>query len=43
MKKILAGAGALTAFLTTAAFADQPRLWEWRFQEAASPIMEQIE
>jgi cytochrome c oxidase subunit 2 len=43
MKKILAGAGALTAFLTTAAFADQPRPWEFRFQEAASPIMEQIE
>ena len=43
MKKFLAGAGALAAFLPMAAFADQPKPWEWRFQAAASPIMEQIE
>ncbi|MCV3243760.1 cytochrome c oxidase subunit II [Mesorhizobium sp. ZC-5] len=44
MKKIFAGATALAAFFTTAvAFADQPRPWQWRFQEAATGIMEQIE
>ena len=40
--RILAG---LAAFLSTTgvALADQPRPWEWRFQEPATAIMEQIE
>ncbi len=44
MRKFLAGAAALTAFLpAAAAYADQPTPWQWRFQTAATPIMEQIE
>ncbi|MGI6851418.1 cytochrome c oxidase subunit II [Mesorhizobium sp. 1B3] len=44
MRKFFAGAGALTAFFSTAAaYADQPHPWQWRFQEAATPIMAQIE
>jgi len=45
MKKILTGAGASAIMLGSAvsAFADQPHPWQWRFQEAATPIMEQIE
>ena len=43
MRKILAGASALGAFfITSAAYADQPRPWQMRFQEAATSIMEQI-
>lgn len=43
MNKFLAGAATSPAlFLATAAFADQPRPWQWRFQEAATPIMHQI-
>ncbi|GAA5656705.1 hypothetical protein Brsp06_03078 [Brucella sp. NBRC 13694] len=35
--------GALAVLWTTgAAFADQPRPWEWRFQDAATGIAEQI-
>ncbi|QPC87016.1 cytochrome c oxidase subunit II [Mesorhizobium sp. NBSH29] len=44
MRIIFAGATALaTFFSTTAAFADQPTPWQYRFQEAATGIMEQIE
>jgi cytochrome c oxidase subunit 2 len=45
MKKFLAAAGAMGALLATSAatLADQPHDWQWRFQEAATPIMEQIE
>ncbi|MDQ6435974.1 cytochrome c oxidase subunit II [Mesorhizobium sp. LHD-90] len=45
MKRILTGAGASAFILgsAVAAFADQPHPWQWRFQEAATPIMEQIE
>jgi len=45
MKKFLAAAGAMGALLATsaAALADQPHPWQWRFQEAATPIMDQIE
>ena len=44
MKKSLAvGALSLLPLATTAALADQPRDWQWRFQEAATPIMAQIE
>src|SRR5262245_24338416 len=43
MKKILAGASALAAFFATAAaYADQPRPWQWHFQAAATSIMEEI-
>ena len=36
--------GALSVLSTaTVALADQPRDWEWRFQEPATPIMNQIE
>ncbi len=45
MRKILVGAGASATVLASAvaAFADQPKPWEYRFQEAATPIMEQTE
>jgi cytochrome c oxidase subunit 2 len=43
MSKLFASIAAGAAFFTTAAWADQPHPWQWRFQEAASPIMEQIE
>lgn len=45
MKRILTGAGASALILgsAVAALADQPHPWQWRFQEAATPIMEQIE
>ncbi len=43
MSKLFASIAAAAAFFTTAAWADQPHPWQWRFQEAASPIMEQIE
>lgn len=44
MRRFFASAGALTAFFSTAAaYADQPHPWQWRFQEAATPIMNQIE
>lgn len=39
----LAAAASATLALTGAALADQPRDWEWRFQEPATAIMEQIE
>jgi cytochrome c oxidase subunit II len=43
MRKFLAGASALAAFFaTSAAYADQPRPWQWRLQEAATSIMEEI-
>lgn len=44
-KRLLALAAAASAtFATTGmALADQPRPWEWRFQEPATAIMEQIE
>ncbi len=43
MRKILAGASALGAFfITAAAYADQPRPWQMRFQDAATSIMDQI-
>lgn len=41
--KALAAAASATLALTGAALADQPRPWEWRFQEPATAIMEQIE
>ncbi len=45
MKKTLTSVGAMAAVLVAcaAALADQPRPWQMRFQEAATPIMEQIE
>ena len=45
MRKLLVGAGASATVLATAAaaLADQPRPWQYRFQEAATPIMAQIE
>jgi len=44
MRKILGSGAALATFLTTfAAHADQPHPWQWRFQEPATKIMEQIE
>ncbi|MBX3569930.1 MAG: cytochrome c oxidase subunit II [Rhizobiaceae bacterium] len=45
MKKFLAAAGAMGALLATSAatLADQPHPWQWRFQEAATSIMDQIE
>ncbi len=43
MRKIFAGASALaTFFATAAAYADQPRPWQMRFQDAATSIMEEI-
>ena len=43
MRKIFAGASALAAFfITAAAYADQPRPWQMRFQDAATSIMEEI-
>lgn len=44
-KRFLAhlAAASATLALTGAALADQPRPWEWRFQEPATAIMEQIE
>lgn len=45
MRKILAGAGAFAMIMSTvaAAVADQPTPWQYRFQEAATPVMAQIE
>jgi cytochrome c oxidase subunit 2 len=44
MKKVLATAAAAAAVLASgAAWADQPHPWQWRFQEAATPIMAQTE
>lgn len=44
MSKLFASIAAGTAFLWTgAAMADQPKPWEWRFQEPATDIMRQIE
>ncbi len=45
MKRILTGVGASALFLASvaSASADQPHPWQWRFQEAATPIMRQIE
>jgi len=43
MSKLFASIAAGAAFYTTAAWADQPHPWQWRFQEAVTPIMEQIE
>jgi len=44
MKKVLAAAAAATAVLASgAAWAQQPHPWQTRFQEAATPIMAQIE
>ncbi|PSJ62507.1 cytochrome c oxidase subunit II [Kumtagia ephedrae] len=45
MKRLVTGAGTLALILgsAAAAFADQPHPWQWRFQEAATGIMEQIE
>ena len=45
MRKILVGAGASATILATAAaaVAAQPTPWQYRFQEAATPIMAQIE
>ncbi|MGE0282980.1 MAG: cytochrome c oxidase subunit II [Rhizobiaceae bacterium] len=43
MSKLFASIAAGAAFFTTAAWADQPHPWQWRFQEAVTPIMEQIE
>lgn len=42
MRKIFAGVGAAAMFFTSAAaFADQPRPWQFRFQDAATDIMRQ--
>lgn len=44
MRRYFAGAAAVAAlFSSAAAYADQPHPWQWRFQEAATPIMAQIE
>jgi cytochrome c oxidase subunit 2 len=45
MSKLFASivAGTAAIFSATAAFADQPRPWEWRFQEPATDMMRQIE
>jgi cytochrome c oxidase subunit 2 len=45
MKRLVTGAGTLALILgsAAAAFADQPHPWQWRFQEAATGIMEQID
>jgi cytochrome c oxidase subunit 2 len=43
MSKLFASIAAGAAFFTTTAWADQPHPWQWRFQEAVTPIMEQIE
>ena len=44
MKRLTFGLPAAAAlFASSAAFADQPHPWQWRFQEAATPIMDQIE
>lgn len=45
MSKLFASiaAGVLYFVTAAAAFADQPRPWEWRFQEPATDIMRQIE
>ncbi|MBX3576006.1 MAG: cytochrome c oxidase subunit II [Rhizobiaceae bacterium] len=44
MNGLASGAAGLVAVLAPGmALADQPRDWQWRFQEAATPIMEQIE
>lgn len=48
MKRFFAGPLAVIAagaaiFSATAAFADQPKPWEWRFQEPATGMMEHIE
>lgn len=42
MRRFVAGAGA-AMFSASAAFADQPKPWEWRFQEPATDMMRQIE
>jgi cytochrome c oxidase subunit 2 len=43
MKKLIAGAAALTASFPVAALAAQPTPWQTRFQPAATSIMEQTE
>jgi cytochrome c oxidase subunit 2 len=44
MRKLLAGGTAVATFLSTfAAHADQPHPWQWRFQEPATKIMQEIE
>lgn len=45
MRKILAGVGAAAMIMSSvaAAVAAQPTPWQYRFQEAATPIMAQIE
>lgn len=41
--RFLASLAAAIFSMTGVALADQPRPWEWRFQEPATAIMEQIE
>ncbi|MBN9071454.1 MAG: cytochrome c oxidase subunit II [Rhizobiales bacterium] len=44
MRRFLAGGTAVATLLSTvAAYADQPRPWEWYFQEPATKIMKEIE
>ncbi|WP_274629788.1 cytochrome c oxidase subunit II [Arvimicrobium flavum] len=44
MRKLVAGGAAVATFLSTAAaFGAQPEPWQWRFQPAATKIMEGIE
>ena len=43
MSKLFASIAAGVTFFSTAALADQPRPWQWRFQEPATAMMEQIE
>jgi cytochrome c oxidase subunit 2 len=45
MRRLLAGAASVAATVgaVAPALADQPHPWQYRFQEAATPIMEQIE
>jgi len=45
MRTVFGVLGTAVASLAapTAALADQPHPWQWRFQEAATPIMEQTE
>jgi len=43
MSKLYASIATGAALFSGAAWADQPHPWQYRFQEAASPIMDQIE
>lgn len=43
MSKLFASIAAAAAFFSTAAWADQPHPWQWRFQEPATEMMRSIE